>query len=753
MAQLDMQQSAGNGKITLTQFQQIFRNKLISYKDYITGTMLNEKMRAEYLKYTESSDPKKEFKLPKGLNFGAFAQVFLHSVQFLEDNMDWQTKVCGGSTMAVTGTPGVAKTSIIMDTCAELGIACVHYTLAGLTSADIKGLPFIVRDADGVTTGVDYEQGMKLPISPLSAKMAKMPFNVVMAKSKMGMPSEMRYLDQGSVFAYDDGLASEFGVLLLDEFTGTDDRGKAALQKIISQSERGYRGLAEGSYVFPPYWLVVCAMNSSSEGGMSNGEDDQDMCEFIRQRVSAGGFYTVYADAGTREYMHRNPEFGEVIPTFLDWADAQGFKRDVVTSMIPGEDKGFVQYPGENGKMSSPRLWMQAARQADAMLLVKRREEWEKTADPERKAALEKEIALLEESCKDETLNGKKIDKKARTNLIFGVDENGESDGEEPEFDYSEDRLDPYMQRVDLTQSIIASRAAEMRKINKELTCAEWQAILDAVFGIPEITAKFAEFYNVHAGVYHYFHDIEDKFLPYLKGEKKESPKLASLESVAKDMIALTMCCKGYILSISQRAFFECFETFKAKLEEPIKTEADLNELAERMVAMYTIPLRAIRWLNDSDKFPVAVKDTIIALSKNLLDMTLQGVPITGSAQQAGGFNASVTYYLAKPLLAKSADIKVASKLSPLAKGAAELLLVVRGKTAFLYHSKEHNWKPVPLKKPITLPSGQAWPYEMEDKKDLDFLDLFLSKSSAEGNNVRDLYAQSAKGEDADGGN
>lgn len=746
MGQVDMSQSAGNGKITITQFQKIFRDKLLAYKDYITTTMLNEKMRGAYLKYTDSSDPVKEFGVRSGLNFGAFSKYYIHTQQFLQYNMAWQNKNCGGSTMAVTGTPGVAKTSIVMNTCAELGIACVHYTLAGLTAADIKGLPFIVRNDENVTIGVDYEQGMKLPISQLSADMANIPKSVLRAKRNMGAPSEMRYLDEGSVFAYDRGLASEFGVLLLDEFTGTDDRGKAALQKIISQSENGYRGLAEGSYVFPPYWLVVCAMNSQSEGGMSNGEDEQDMCEFIRQRISAGGFFTVYADAGTREYMHKNPEFGQVIPTFLDWADAQGYKKNVVTSSIPGEDMGFVQYPGENGKMSSPRLWMQAARQADAALLNKRREEWERTNDEGRKEALAKEIADLEASCKEATIDGKDL----TDDELFEMSLEGEDAN--VKFDKDSNRLDPYVQRLDLSQSIIAARAEEMKKINKELTCAEWQAILDSVFGIPEITAKFAEFYTVHAGVYHYFSDIEDKFLPYLKGERKDSPALASLESVAKDMVALTMCCKGYILNISQRAFFECLDAFKSKISEPITSEADLDELAQMQVNMFTIPLRAVRWLNDEKKFPIAIKDTITALSKNLLEMQLQGTPTTGKASQFGSFAAGVNFYTRPLVTARASDIMKASTKSAQAKGASEILIRLREQSSLIYFQRDKGWKFVLRKKPLELPGKKtSWKYEVEDPKDIEFLDLFFSKSSAEGDIIRDCFANTLEKDDNGG--
>lgn len=733
MAQMDIQESQGNSRITVTQFKKRWRSKLQDYKNYITDTM-QQKAEEAYMRYQACKNPQEVFRIRAGLSRAQFGQWYVSSMLGLEENMEWQNSVVGGGTMAVTGTPGIAKTAIIMSVCEELGIACVHYTLAGLMAADIKGLPYIVKNQNGVTTGVDYEQGTKLPVSVLSSKMSGMSNDVFNAKKDLGTPSEMRYLPSG-LFGYKRGIAPEFGVLLLDEFLNLDQRGQATLQKIISQSEKGYRGLAEGSYTLPPYWLVICAMNSSSEGGMSRGDDEDDVSEFIRQRISADGFYTLYADEGTREWIRTQPEFGDLIPNFLDWADAQRFKAKVVSSSIPGEDMGFLQYPGENGKISSVRLWLQAARQANNLKRIKAAEEWDGKQDKDIMQKLEEE--------RQQRLAANVDDDISDDDMLDFLREGNQEDWNVTSI--SDKEVADFEAKLDLTNSIIAARTNELSKVGKELSPQEWELILNSVFGIGEIATQFSAFYKVHAGVYNHFKKIEPEFIAYLVGKNKKAPALGTLDELKSDMIALLMSCKGYLMSACQRSFDELYADLKAKLENPISTPDELDDITQIVVNMHTIPLRASRWLNDPTKFPIGVNDKIIALCRNVNEMQLQGANIStgGSSTNKGLFKACVNYLTFPLFQNRTAEIMALGKKSPRAMGAQRLLLTqARDFMGFIYLSKANNWMPKSVTPPIKLDCGKDWPYELEDKKDEAYLDMLLANGSAEGDNIADMFAK-----------
>lgn len=723
MAYIDAHNSLGTGKITITQFKNIWRDRLLRYKEYVTDEMLGTHGEARYADYAACDNPEEKYGMRKGLTKGQFLRQYVSSTICLDDNMEWAMNLSGG--MGVTGTPGVAKTSIIMNTCAELGIACVHFTVAGLMGADIKGLPYIVKNENNTTVGVEYEQGTRLPISMLSANMSGMSDEVFYAKANLGTPSEMRYLKPG-IFGYTQGIAPEFGVLLIDEFTNLDQHAQATLEKIISKSERGIRGLAEGTYIFPPYWIVICAMNSSTEGGMSRGDEEDDISEFIRQRLATHGFYTVFADAGVRDWMRENPKFGELIPGFLDWADRMNKKGEAGIDTLPDEDMGYVQYADSTGKISSPRLWEQVADQATAQAKNNSAKAYDESMSDAEKKQLEDERAasldLVADAGADlESLWGGR-------NLKTGT---GTS-------------LASLEAQFDRANSVIAKRSEALQKKGEELSLNEYLAIIRSLIGIDAIADDFTIYYNVHKGIYGRFAKIEGGLKSYLLGEAKEGPKLDSLgDDVQKNAVAIGMSIKGYLLATCRDVFRVLYGRMQEIAENPIKTEDKLHDLAAIAVNIYQMPLRVGRWLNNPKLFPVGIKDEVAAICKNVFDFTMpiEGVPIP-QVTSGGRYPAFAIQAVSTCCKPRMSDLKaLAPSSNKCAAGAYNALFgQMRVPLCFAKATAETNWEPVKLKTPVALPSGQKFPYAVADDADLEYMDIVTSQGSVDGNTISQLF-------------
>ena len=722
-------------KVVLATFEEKLDERLRSYVGHIK-TMLTTQTNEAYAEYMVNPS---KFGYPKGYTLKQFRTQYIHSTICLQRNETWCKQQSGA--MSVTGLPGTAKTSIIIQKCTDYGLPVIHYTVAGLMGADIKGLPFIVRNEENIATGVEYEQGNRLPISRLSAELSGMSWEVFEAKKNLGMPALARYLTKGP-FMYDEGIAPEFGVLLIDEFTTLDSHAQATLEKILSEPDNGVRGLAEGSYVFPPYWIIMCAMNLANEGGLGSGDEegDADMAEFIRERISMHGFYTVFADASSREYLKKYENADPAITGFLDWSDRMRKKDNGRAKLLEGEDAGYLQFTNPGGGITSPRTWTKVLDRIADKKTLKAEEAFELSLSASDKEAYEAELEDAFDFSEDVG-----VDESTFRRGDFVVDKGDTTPEEEAE-------IQEVLARLDKASAIAKKRNDELSKHNESLTAAEYSSIIRGLIGIPIVATDFEVYYKVHQGIYSRFAKIEDKLKAYLRGELAQGPKLTEFGAdVAKDAVAIGMSIKSYLRGACRDVFMETVDKVREIVGNPIKSEDKLHELAALSVVLYQLPLRVGRWLNDPKLFPVGIKDEVAAICMDVYDYVFDvdgveapRVKVGGDGKTRGRYPfcaMSVMTTLTKPV---SSDLQaLAQKGDACAKGAYQ---AIRGDTnsrarlCFAKVTKETNWGVVMLKKPVVLPSGKQWPIEVADPADLEYLDIVTSQGDANGNSVRDLF-------------
>ena len=96
MAYIDAHNSLGTGKITITQFKNIWRDRLLRYKEYVTDEMLGTHGEARYADYAACDNPEEKYGMRKGLTKGQFIRQYVSSTICLDDNMEWATNLSGG---------------------------------------------------------------------------------------------------------------------------------------------------------------------------------------------------------------------------------------------------------------------------------------------------------------------------------------------------------------------------------------------------------------------------------------------------------------------------------------------------------------------------------------------------------------------------------------------------------------------------------------------------------------------------------
>ena len=739
--EFDMNEAVGNIRCGVSRFEQDWETRLSLYKAYIDQNIFGEKNTNEvYAKY-QAGVPEYCKNIPAGLSKRTYMESYLHSTQLMYDHEEWlRTSVQGGS--GVTGTPGMAKTSIIRGVCEKLGIACVTMTCAGLTNSDLKGLPYLV-ESGGEKVGVEYAVDANLPVSIMSANLSNMSGKAFTCRYNMQTPPNIAKYCFGR-YCFEGGIASEFGVLLIDEFLALDESGMGAMQQVISKGDHGIRRWSTGKYVLPPCWIVICAMNSRSEGGYAGEDELREMPEFIRQRLSMYGLYTVYADNGLRDWVRSQPSFGNVIPDFLDWAHGEHTNNEM--AHLDDADLGLLQY-AENGRITSVRLWEDAANQAAQKIK-------DKALMQSNRLMSENDIAEYDNAVK-ESARGAGYDKKS--SLSFALAQ-VLGDASLAQVDPEQEKANAKGQeQLDAAMHILELRAEERARFNKGLSADEWDMILERVFHMNTVKSKFRIFFEVHQGVYGRFREAEGELLAYIKGESAKPPKLDAFDKLKGDRVtAAAFTARSYLRGLCGKARDELTAELEERLNSGITTIEDAREFMSLCSRLGTVVLRAMRWVNNKETFPVGVEDLLVPICQacNELESPNPGNKRVGAAMGVKpNYMSNIRGYIQQQGLKASGPLQ---KLEATLKGkekeeVTNMLTLFRGGSMLSYLAivpvtQKNLWK-FPVKSDEqyqVLQNNQVLPIVLEDKLDVKYANMIMKQGSLDGNMVKSLVVDDA---------
>ena len=674
-------------------------------------------------------------KLPEKAQQAAFRFWYLNSDMIVDDHKEFI--LCSAHLpFAMVSAPGVGKTTIIEDTCRELGLAYVYINLAGKSGADLKGLPFNIRDEEGnvtnqvghAITSVPWSRASIRNCAYMSPQQKRADMNERVTKVT---PPESRHVTEGP-FAYIGALAPAFGVLFYDEFTTLDQRAQTVLQTTIIKSQSGARPFADSGYYLPPFWKVCAAMNSATEGGIE--KEESDMIPSTKTRFQQGGFWCVHpSHQSTMEYFHRHG-MEETWYNFIEWAHQEALnKGQDNTHNLPGVDRGVMEMDGAN-----PRNLEAVSNNLKEKTAIKAEKAWREmhAADAKQIAAEEKALQNSLAVSADDLMNpdamqfmfgdmggGVALDK-----ITVLADDNVEALG---------------IQETEDTGNILAMRGRELANLKKELTCEEYLSIIRGVTGNFEVAESFQKFYLIRRGTYGAFRAIEGPFKDYLRGNTEKAPSLAELDLGGKkpedNVNAIVISCDSFLKGVCADVRDELYAELKQLMAMGIEDTAQLEKAMNVYIKLLCVTKRATRWLVQPKYFTIPIKEKIMTLATSVNFLPAPGASPVGGGTYMQGVTTGVRTDFTQHLLG------LKSKASKKAGGDDTVVkinqLLMSGVKMAIFGIDTKTWTFIPNTKKDLLPGTKSpLPFGLEDPGDKDFITIAMQRGDlTKGNLISDL--------------
>lgn len=677
-------------------------------------------------------------KLPEDKQKAIFRSWYFSSDMIVKDHYDFL--VCSGQLpFAMVSAPGIGKTSIIEDICKELGLAYVIINLAGKTAADLKGLPFNLRDSEGnitndighAITSVPWSRSAIRNCDSMTPEQKR---NDMAARIKRVTPPHGRHVTDGP-FAYTGALAPEFGVLFFDEFTSLNQQAQIVLQTTLIKDPTCARPFADSGYYLPPFWKVCAAMNSATEGGIE--KEESDMIPSTKTRFQQGGFWCVHPSHKSAMDHFKLTGMEETWYNFIEWSHQEALNKGLDnTHNLPDIDRGLMEMDGAN-----PRNLVAVSNNIKDRVTMNAEKAWREMHKDDAKQIAAEEKALQ---------NSLAVDVDAYSDvdaMAFMFGDMGAGVSMDKITVLADDNIEALdMKEVEDTGNILAMRGREMANLKKELSCEEYLNIIKGVTGNSDVADNFQKFYLVRRGTYGAFRAIEGPFKEYLRGNTDKAPSLAELDLGGKkpedNVNAIVISCDSFLKGVCADVRDELYAELKQMMDMGIEDTAQLEKAMTVYIKLLNVTKRATRWLVQPKYFTIPIKEKIMTLASSVNSLSAPGASPIETGTYMNGIASRVRTDFMKHLLG------IKSKAASKKAGGDDTVqkinqLLMSGVKMAMFGIDTKTWTFIPNTKKDLIPGTKSpLPFGLEDPGDKDFITIAMQRGDlTKGNLVSEIQA------------